>query len=78
MSLPPNLVANAGFIVALNSMGKGGGGGGATLLPGVDVAPLEVGVVGRPEVTGGNASDIIGGGRGDRKLVWNPVSRCVV
>ena len=59
-------------------MGKGGGGGGATLLPGVDVAPLEVGVVGRPEVTGGNASDMIGGGRGDRKLVWNPVSRCVV
>ena len=78
MSLPPNLVANAGFIVALNSMGKGGGGGGATLLPGVDVVPLVVGVVGSPEVTGGNASDIIGGGRGDRKLVWNPVSRCVV
>ena len=47
-------------------------------MPGVDVVPLKVGVVGRPAVTGGNASDIIGGGRGDRKLVWNPVSRCVV
>ena len=47
-------------------------------MPGVDVAPLEVCVVGRPAVTGGNASDMIGGGRGDRKLVWNPVSRCVV
>ena len=59
-------------------MGKGGGRGGATLLPGVDVVTLEVGVVGSPDVARGNASDIIGGGRGDRKLVWNPVSRCVV
>ena len=66
--MPPSLVANAGFTVALNSMGKGGGGGGgggATLLPGVDVVPLDEGVVGRPDVPGGNASDIIGGGRGD-------------
>ena len=47
-------------------------------MPRLDVVSLEVGVVGRPEVTGGNASDIIGGGKGDRKLVWNPVSRCVV
>ena len=47
-------------------------------MPGVDVVTLEVGVVGSPEVARGNASDIIGGGRGDRKLVWNPVSRCVV
>ena len=76
--MPLSLVANAGFTVPLNSMGKGGGGGGATLLPGVDVVPLKVGVVGRPAVTGGNASDIIGGGRGERKLLWNPVSRCVV
>ena len=59
-------------------MGKGGGGGGATLLPGVDVVTLEVGVVSSPEVTRGNASDIMGDGRGDRQLVWNPVSRCVV
>ena len=59
-------------------MAKGDVGGGAALLPKLDVVPLEVGVVSRPEVTGGNASDIIGGGRGDRKLVWNPVSRGVV
>ena len=59
-------------------MGKVGGGGGATPLPGVDVVTLEVGVVSSPDVARGNASDIIGGGRGDRKLVWNPVSRCVV
>ena len=61
-------------------MGKvgGGGGAGATPLPGVDVVTLEVGVVSSPDVARGNASDIIGGGRGDRKLVWNPVSRCVV
>ena len=63
--MPLSVVANAGFTVPLNSMGKGGGGGGATLLPGVDVVPLDEGVVGRPDVPGGNASDIIGGGRGD-------------
>ena len=76
--MPPSFVANAGFTVAIISMGKVGGGGGATPLPGVDVVTLEVGVVSSPDVARGNASDIIGGGRGDRKLVWNPVLRCVV